>query len=246
MYASSLSDLEGVDAVATISGWNAPTYANTWNDAVQVVYARDNYTRNQNAGNTVQREYVTKDAVGKVMNAYQRLRIAGKVGHYNPANKQTVDSIVAAIQSLLGSEAPQRDIVASVMRQFVYGVEGTPQQINPNILYTVNTAGQLTPAEQKIIADYNARAAANGGAAAMSQEDCGIWCSAKNSIKSILGLPGAIVDASSTTAKFMSVAMPVVLIGAVTYALWVVGRKVLELDSTKAATDIGKAYIGRK
>lgn len=243
MYAENLS---GIDPVATVSGWNAPSYATTWDDAVQVVYARDNFNRNKQAGNSIQQEYVTKDQVGKVMNAYQRLRVAGRIGHYNPSNSAVVSQAVSEIQGLLAGEAPQADIVKSIMRQFAYAVEGTPQQINPNILYVAATAGQLTQQEQKAIADYNARAASTGATnGTTTSEECGVWCSAKNSFKSLLGLPGAIVDASTSTARFMSIAVPVVLIGGVSYALWVVGRKVLELDSTRAATDIGKAYIGR-
>ncbi|MBU3720574.1 MAG: hypothetical protein FGM22_07410 [Burkholderiaceae bacterium] len=215
---------------------------------MQIVYARVNYAYNQAQKTTAQREYVTKSDVGLVIDAYRKARIKGVAPNYNPANSATYTQAVTAVQNQLGLYALVKDKTAAILKQFYYGVFGNPQQIGPGWFTAGTSFKEMTESQRDALA-ANAKSAAAAQAdaaeAGKQAEDCGIFCTIKNSFKNLLALPGNLASGVGTTASIMSVAVPVVIVGGTVWGLWVLGRKVLELNSTEVASTIGTRGLNK-
>lgn len=242
MYANQLTLSDSASPTATIAGWDAPKYALDWNDVVQITYARTNYAWNQAKGNSIQREWVTKTEVGAVIDAYRKTRANQTTFGFNPADNTTFSQTVTGVQNQLGRSAPPKDKVAAILKQFYYGVFGDPQQIPP-AWYTAGQPYETLTGSQRIALDAN-RAAAEDAKTKQEQE-CGIFCSIKRSIANVFSLPGDLASGVGTASRVMSIAIPVVVVGGTVWVLWVLGRKVLELDSTEVASTVGSRGLNK-
>lgn len=241
-YHQSMNLSDNVSVSASFGGWSAPQYAENWDDVVQITYARTNYAWNQAQRNTAQREYVTKREVGAIVDAYRKSRIKGLAPNYNPADKASFNSAIAAVQNQLGLFAVSQDKVGSILRQFYYGVFGNPQQIPPAWYMAGQNFATLTESQRDALKN-NADSATKKPSD--TPDECGILCSIYRSVSNVLSLPGDVASGVSTTARIMSIAIPVVLIGGTVWALWVVGRKVLELDTTDVVNTVGTRGLNK-
>lgn len=237
MYVQTVND--NIDTVATFAGWQAPNYANNWNDVIQIVYARSNYNENSRLGNKTQREYVDKTQVGSVIDAYRKTRASRSTNGYNPSDADSFKATVSAVERQLGRFAPPNDKVRLILRNFYYGVFGSPQQI-PASWYTAGSDYSTLTESQKQALRANAEDATTQNA-----EECGIFCSIKKTVSNLFALPGNVASGVSTSARIMSIAVPVVVVGGTVWVLWVLGRKVLELDSTETASTIGTRGLNK-
>jgi len=244
MYAKQVSDSV---SSSTLVGWTAPDYASSWDDVVRVVYARSNYNLNKKASNVVQREYLTGAIVGTIIDAYRRTRANGTSSGYNPRNTSNFEITIKAVQTQLGRYAPSRDDIKIVLTEFYDAIFGQPQQIPPS-WYTAGTTYEALTDKEKSALQANAKTAAQSGAdqqGAPKEEQCGIFCTIGNSIKGVFNLPAVLASGVSTTAKIMAVAVPVVLIGGTVGVLYVVGKKVLQLDANKTVETAGNIAASR-
>ncbi|MBI2794766.1 MAG: hypothetical protein HYX66_08990 [Ignavibacteria bacterium] len=214
-----------------------PTYANTWNEMVQLVWARANYNENKRL-DTSGDEYVTKSQVGATVSSYNGLRAANKVPSPNPSNIGATNENVVAIQYDLGSEAPPPETIKIILRELYYGVTGTPQQIHPRWLVPESTLTKLTPNEQQAAQAAKAVAEQSQASAASEESDnkpCGFLCSIGRSFLNLVSLPGEVAGSISTTTRIASIAIPVVVIGGTAMLLYVIARKAMELNANKTA-----------
>lgn len=242
MYANQLTLSDSVSATATALGWDSPNYALDWNGVVQITYARTNYSWNKAQANKVQREYVTKSEVGAIIDAYRKTRANNTSTGYNPADNTTFSQTIAAVQTQLGKTSPPKDKVAATLRQFYYGVFGDPQQIPP-AWYTAGQAYETLSESQKAALAANRKSAED--AKAKEEQECGIFCSIKRSVANVFSLPGDLASGVGTAGKIMSIAVPTILIGGTVWVLWVLGRKVLELDSTEVVSTVGSRGLNK-
>jgi hypothetical protein len=257
MYAHSLDDLDVAnrppaahrppavgDIFSTVFGWQAPEYGTTWNDAVQIVYARTNHNYNARQGSSYQTEYVTKSDVGSVMDAWIKLRSSNKVSDFNPASSETLRNAALSAQNQIGSSrAPQREKVEAILRELFNAVNGNPQAVAAHFLYpegAQNLPERAATAHQRTSATNQQATTAK----AAEEDDCGIFCTIKKTIKNIFAIPGEMAGAATTSARIMSIAVPVVLITAAGVLIYIVGRKVLQLDSNKALDSYASARTG--
>lgn len=114
------------DVIASVVGWQHPAYASSWDEMVQVVYARSNYAENKRLNSTLQTEYVSKGEVGSVVYSYKQLLSAGKIVAYNPADSANTVRTISAIQFNLGQESPTPDEIKMILRELFNGVRGNP------------------------------------------------------------------------------------------------------------------------
>jgi hypothetical protein len=234
---------ESIAPITSLTGWSSPQYAQSWNDVVQIVYARSNFNENSRRGNDrIQYEYVTKSDVGAVLDAYRTTRGNKTSSGYNPTNASSLGNTVVALQRQLGSKAPSVDKIRIVLREFYNAVFGTPQMIPPSWYTAGNDYSSLTESQRQALAQNR-----QSGELAQQKQDaeCGFFCSIRKTVLNFIQLPGNVAGGVSTAAKIMSVAIPVVVIGGTVWALWVVGRKVLELDSTEVASTVGSRGLNK-
>lgn len=235
MYAQVINLNDSVDAGATVAGWLAPNYASNWNDVVQITYARSNYNENLRLQNTIQYEYVTKAEVGAVVDAYRKTRQNNTTTGYNPSDTSSFSATTTAVQIQLGNNAPSREKIALILKQFYHAVFGTPQQI-PASWYTAGKEyASLTASQQQAL---NANQSNTTATAPSPDEECGFFCSIRKTFINLVQLPGTVAGGVSTSAKIMSIAVPVFVVGGAIWSLWIIGRKVMEMNADELGATV--------
>lgn len=233
------------DLVATATGWQHPSYANDWDGAVQVVYARSNYAENKRLGNSYQREYFTKSDVGATMYAYKQLFNAKKVTGYNPAASDAAQS-VRMIQLNLGDGSPSIDAIKVIMREFYYAVEGSPQQIHARQLYPATSVADLTPKQQETFqrSEQSSKKAVEQ-VKAEEADSPSFLGAVKGFFVSIFTAPGELLGAATSSAKIFAWGVPLVIVFGVGFLLYAIIKKFGELDGNKALTAYTDTRTGK-
>lgn len=214
----------------------APTYADSLDEAVQLVYVRANYNANKNANSgslpLIPKEYYSKKLVSAIIEKYRNLSGTGVVPHLTDLtiSTPTATDIYDQVTSHLRQSYPAitADVSRAILREFFYAV--VDKIISAELLLPAVSRYPTAGAQAMLALEEQRR---------QNKEDA--EANAKDTFFGRIGAgfinlfsaPGELASAATTTAKIVGIAVPVcvvTIIGGIVYVFVSKGRQ-LDVNS---------------
>lgn len=235
------SGLSGIpETVFAVRIGTAPEYAETLADAITHVYVRANYNRNISAGRgslpAMPTVYYSRALVQAVMDRYRKLSGTGTVQHLTPEtiNTSVATDVYQQVSSSLMANYPALtlDTAKHILREwFQATMDG---KIKPVLLLPAAQRYPTPGSEGMFTMDEERRKVSEEKAELQKETFLGrIGAAAAN----LLGAPGELASAATTTAKVAGVGVVVVGLGALGALSWAVIGKLRQLDVNRAYHD---------